>query len=667
MTVEDGPNSPIAGRYRPDATGRSQVPSVSDFTPERQNTAAWPLSRAPDGATRALALERSEVSVYESVKWLSLCLVGVFFGYALYHLSAQGHSHGKTIVLLDAAALSVDGAICLGLFLRRIKPRWAHPVGAIIALTTALNVLLSAAARHSMVDLAYVPFMLVAVGAIVLSPYWLAIIAGAILTLAVPVARHVLPDVYIVDYFVSVLGGAALMMSVFVNRVRTHQHVMRLRDSDLQLAASLREALERSELRLREQQQTDRRRQELEDQLRQAQKLEAVGVLAGGVAHDMNNVLGVITSIASLASDRIEPNSPLNQDVEDILAAARRGSALTRNLLGFARQGKRLTERFRMETTVESIAHLLRRTISKQVELHVDASSDLDDIVGDPGQLSHVLMNLCINAVDATQGRGTINVRATNLWVNSELALVHDIPVGRYIELSVEDNGSGIPPDVLPRVFEPFFSTKTSNERSGLGLSMVYGTVRDHGGAIHIDSTVGCGTKVRIILPSQVKRPASIAPPAIRAVRPSDARRTILLVDDEPLLRSAGRRIIKSMRFEPLVAANGAEAVAVFRHQHESIALVVLDVAMPVMGGRDCFWRLREIDPEVPVLVASGYAKHGDVEELLAAGATGYLSKPYDRDQMTTAIHRCLSLSLTIAVAKVAPEDEPSPRNAAIS
>jgi len=138
----------------------------------------------------------------------------------------------------------------------------------------------------------------------------------------------------------------------------------------------------------------------------------------------------------------------------------------------------------------------------------------------------------------------------------------------------------------------------------------------------------------------------------------------ILLVDDEPLLRSAGRRIIKSLGFEVLVAANGAEAVAVFRRQHESIALVVLDVAMPVMGGMDCFWRLRELEPDIPVLVASGYAKHGDVDELLAAGATGYLSKPYDREQMTTAIHRCLSLSLTLAVAKVAPEEAPEKRNA---
>lgn len=637
---------------------------MTEFAPKTPDSAhESPRQRASPN----LKHERPDVAVLDSLKWLNLCLATAFLGYVIHHATGPQTPWTSRILTLDLVALAVNATGFAAAYWRQIPPSWAHPVGAAVAITTALNVLLSAAIRHTVVDLVYVPFMLVATGAIVLSPYWLAIIASAIVALTIPVALRVLPQEYQIDYFVAVLAGVALTVSVFVNRWRAHRHVFQLRTSDLRQAASLREALERSELRLREQQQTDRRRQELEDQLRQAQKLEAVGVLAGGVAHDMNNVLGVITSIASLASDRIDAGSPLNQDIDDILAAARRGSALTRNLLGFARQGTRLKERFRMETTVESIAHLLRRTISKQVELQVDANTDLDDIVGDPGQLSHVLMNLCINAVDATQGRGTITIRARNHWVNSEQALIRDIPVGRYIELSVEDNGCGIAPDVLPRVFEPFFSTKSSNERSGLGLSMVYGTVRDHGGAVVIDSAVACGTKVHIMLPSQLKKPASIAPPAIRPIRPSETRRTILLVDDEPLLRSAGRRIIRGLGFEVLVAANGAEAVSVFRRQHEGIALVVLDVAMPVMGGRDCFWRLREIDPDIPVLVASGYAKHGDVDELLTAGATGYLSKPYDRDQMTTAIHRCLSLSLTMAVAKVAPEDDPSRRNAAIS
>lgn len=628
-----------------------------------ESASAPPTSISRD-SSRDLKREVMEAPVLDSVKWLSAAVTLLMLGWLGWLLFGKRAAPNPIELALDLVVVGVNSTLSLVLFRRSLQPRWAHVAAAVMTLPATLAILLSAVLNRDAYELAYVPLVLVATGAIVLSSSWLAFIASAVAIPTIPIAIQLLPPEFRFHYFTTLLAALALMLSVFVNRRRVHQHVMSLRTSDLKLASSLKEALERSELRLRERQQTDLRRQELEDQLRQAQKLEAVGVLAGGVAHDMNNVLGAITSIASLASDRIEINSPLHQDIGDILAAARRGSALTRNLLGFARQGTRITERFRMEATVDSIAHLLRRTISKQIDLRVESGPELDDIVGDQGQLSHVLMNLCINAVDATQGRGTITIRAANLWIDSELALMHDIPVGRYIELIVEDDGCGIPADVLPRVFEPFFSTKSSNERSGLGLSMVYGTVRDHGGAVAIESIVGQGTKVRVFLPSQVKRPASVAPAAVRAIRPTDTRRTILLVDDEPLLRSAGRRIIKTIGFDALVAANGAEAVAVFRRQHESIALVILDVAMPIMGGRDCFWRLREIDPDIPVLVASGYAKHGDVDELLAAGATGYLSKPYDRDQMATAIHRCLALSLTMAAGHVVSDEPPSQRNA---
>lgn len=617
-------------------------------------------------AAGELERECMTLPVLESVKWLSTSQVALYLGYLGYQAAFGLADAHRATIALNVFVLMLNATVSLLSFRRCLEPRWAHLMGASVTLSTVLSLLAMAWIDRSVTSLVFIPLVLVASGAVVLSPYWLGAISLPVFVVSVIAAERLLGGSFLLQYFTYLIGALALMLNVFVNRRRMHQHVLGLRESDLKQAASLKEALDRSELRLRERQQTDLRRQELEDQLRQAQKLEAVGVLAGGVAHDMNNVLGVITSIASLASDRLEAGSSLNQDINDILAAARRGSALTRNLLGFARQGTRFTERFRIENTLDSITHLLRRTISKQIDLRLETNAELDDIVGDQGQLSHVLMNLCINALDALQGHGNIVIRASNTQITGELALKHDIPEGRYIELSVEDNGAGIPPDVLPHVFEPFFSTKSSNERSGLGLSMVYGTVRDHGGAVTIDSTVGHGTKVRVLLPSQVSRPASVAPASVHAVRPTETRRTILLVDDEPLLRSAARRIIKGMGFDALVAANGAEAVAVFRRQHDSIALVVLDVAMPIMGGRDCFWRLREIDPDIPVLVASGYAKHGDVDELLSAGATGYLSKPYDRDQMVTAIHRCLALSLTMTAARPVSEQPPSQRNAAL-
>jgi signal transduction histidine kinase/ActR/RegA family two-component response regulator len=607
--------------------------------------------------------ERGDIAVFEAVKYLGLCILGIFASYLTYYASFSDSPFRKTLMLYDGVAVILAAAVIAIVVKSRRGPSLAHLAGAILVLITTANIALSSLLNSF--DLAYMPFLLVVIGALMLSPVWVFSVASLVLVMTVPVALYAVPAANRANFFITLLTGLALMVSVFLSRLRAHRRVLQLHEVDKRMAASLRDALDRSEQRRKEQQHTDLRRQELEEQLRQSQKLEAVGVLAGGVAHDMNNVLGVITSIASLAGERFGDGDSLRQDLADILAAARRGSALTRNLLGFARQGTRIKERFRLETIIESITHLLRRTVSKQIELRVELSEDLDDIVGDPGQLSHVLMNLCINAVDAMQGRGVVTISAINVTIVDTESATRKLPPGKYIELRVSDTGSGIAPDVLPHVFEPFFSTKTSNERSGLGLSMVYGTVRDHGGTVRIDSTLGTGTKVAILLPSQVRKPASIAPPSIRAVQMTESRRTILLVDDEPLLRSAGRRIIRSLGFDAMVASNGAEAVAVFRMHLDKIGLVVLDVAMPVMGGRDCFFRLRELDPDIPVLVASGFAKHGGVDELLGAGATGYLAKPYDKDQMSAAIHRCLALSATLAVASVTC-DEPQLRPRAL-
>jgi len=401
----------------------------------------------------------------------------------------------------------------------------------------------------------------------------------------------------------------------------------------------------------------DQRRQQLEDQLRQAQKLEAVGVLAGGVAHDMNNVLGAITSVVSLAADRVPDGEPLRQDLEDILSAARRGSTLTRNLLGFARQGTHCRERFSLGDTVPSVVRLLKRTIPKQVDLSCSVASDLDDVLGDPGQMSHVLMNLCINSVDAIMGLGRLTVTVCNRPLTEDTCRHMSLDPGRYVEICVEDNGRGISPEVLPRVFEPFFSTKSSAERSGLGLSMAYGTVKEYRGSIAIDSVVGRGTKVSVYLPSQPRRNQSQRPPSLHPPVDLGARRHVLLVDDEPLLRSAGKRLIAAMGFDVILAANGAECVAAYRMHHDSVALVILDVAMPVMSGVECFHRLKELNNDVCVLIASGYAKSGDIDSLLSAGAAGYLGKPYDKRELSRAISQALSLraSSALLIPKLAP------------
>lgn len=592
-----------------------------------------------------------DLPVIESIRGLGAGIVLIFSCFITYYALSLNLRHHPFLLSCDAASLLVVIAIVVSAGRGGLAARHSHAAGAAMIAIVALNITLSAIVRGGAEDRGYIPFLLILIGAVFLSTAW-TLASFAFVSILIATLYSQIPGAEeAINFLMSCLVGTSLMAAIFLSRKRLHRGLIRLRSSDKELNRSLRQALERSELRLLEQQRIEARRQELEDQLRQSQKLEAVGVLAGGVAHDMNNVLGAITTVASLAAETAAEGSSLRADLTDILAAARRGSALTRNLLGFARQGTKIKERFRVETTIESIAHLLRRTISKQVELEVEAHEGLDDIVGDPGQLSHVIMNLCINSVDAMQGQGTIRIAVVNITVANPLALKLDIPQGRYIEVSVADNGCGIAPDILGRVFEPFFTTKSQSERSGLGLSMVYGTVREHGGAVTIESVVGQGTTIRLLLPSQPRMPASVAPPSVRAEHAPELRRTILLVDDEPLLRSAGRRIILALGFEALVAANGAEAVAVFRRHREEVGLVILDVAMPVMGGKDCFLRLRELDPTIPVLVASGFAKQGGVDDLLSSGATGYLAKPYDLTQMGSAIHHCLSRSGTLPVA----------------
>ena len=582
--------------------------------------------------------------IFEPVKWLTGCVLIVI---SIHVALSAGHTHDAAwlkLTLIDACTLVTLGATLLPSVRARIPNDKAQLFAGFVYLVNVVNVVASELIRRQTQDILFLPFVLISAGVVLPSLVWFVGAVTFTMALAILTALAVTPGAQLPLVLTVLAAGAIIATAFFASRRRSHRRILELRKRDREHSQSLKQALESLDEQFRQHREMDQRRQQLEDQLRQAQKLEAIGVLAGGVAHDMNNVLGAITSVVSLAADRVPVGDPLRQDLEDILSAARRGSTLTRNLLGFARQGTHCRERFRLGDTVPSVVRLLKRTISKQVELTYNVADDLDEVLGDPGQMSHVLMNLCINSADAIAGAGRLSVVVRNHVVTTTSAPTASLNPGRFVEISVEDTGQGIADDVLPRVFEPFFSTKSSTERSGLGLSMAYGTVKEYGGSIFIESAVGRGTKVSVYLPSlpgrtPSQRPASVHPPANL-----DGKHHILLVDDEPLLRSAGKRLIATMGFEVITAANGAEAVAAYRMHQDDIALVILDVAMPVMSGIDCFRRMRELNPEVCVLIASGYAKSGQVDKLLSAGAAGYLGKPYDKRELYRAIGQALSL-----------------------
>jgi PAS domain S-box-containing protein len=385
--------------------------------------------------------------------------------------------------------------------------------------------------------------------------------------------------------------------------------------------------------------QAEDERIETEERFRQAQKMEAIGTLAGGMAHDMNNVLGAIVGLTELIKDDTRPDDERYEDLKSILLATRRGRSLTQNLLGFARKGKYRKERVSLNRTVEEVAQLLERTINKTIVIETHLSKRLADIEGDSSQLSHLLMNLCINAADAIVSNGRIVISTENTIVDERSATANnDLMPGHYIELSVNDNGCGIDKNTLNRIFEPFFTTKKPGKGTGLGLAMAYGSVQEHGGTMIVDSTPGEGTTVSIFLPTiaTATQPDDIVA-TTNAHQPTKGKGRVLMVDDEKMIRQIGRRMLERMGFEVSTAKNGAEAVNIYK-EDKNIDLVMLDLGMPVMDGTECFKRIREINPQARVLIVSGFAEHQNTADLLEQGAMGLLQKPFSAQGFNDAV-----------------------------
>jgi two-component system, cell cycle sensor histidine kinase and response regulator CckA len=378
----------------------------------------------------------------------------------------------------------------------------------------------------------------------------------------------------------------------------------------------------------------EQERAALEIQVREAQKMEAIGRLAGGVAHDMNNVLGAVMGFASALEAETSPSGKWYQDVSGILKACRKGRDLTRDLLGFARKGKYVLENVSFNELVEDVVNILTRIAPKKVEFFTDLEKDLAPVEGDFGQLNHALMNVCLNAVDAVEtsgNRGCIFIRTRTETIDTDhISEFKDIVPGKYATIEVCDNGIGMDPQTLERSLEPFFTTKPQGKGTGLGLAMVYGTVKNHAGAVRLISEIGKGTTVRMCFP--ISRNISV-----KGITKSNHSQTImtrigtvLLVDDEAMVRNSGKRLLERLGYRVILARNGEEAIEIFKQQRDAIRLVVLDLIMPIMDGEETFLQLRQIDPAIRVLLSSGYTKEEKADDLMGLGAVGFLQKPFD-------------------------------------
>lgn len=415
-------------------------------------------------------------------------------------------------------------------------------------------------------------------------------------------------------------------------------------------------ALDRSRGELADRERLEREREGLREQLAHAQRLEAIGSLAGGVAHDMNNTLGAILGTAEALAE--SPTPDVRDNALAIVAAARRGAELTRNLLGYARKGKNQVRPMRLARVLRDVETLLARSLSRQIRV----SSNMEDrtlvVDGDVAQLSHALLNLGINAAEALDQGGEIHLSMRPRELGADRARSLGVVPGRYAEVCVEDDGPGISPDVARQAFEPFFTTKVGG--TGLGLSMVWGMAKSHGGAVQIGPAGARGTRVQLLLPLSDRRPfVSERPPTPTANSPTSGRRTrALLVDDDAAVRATTARMLRRLGFQVFEAGDGAEALAV--HAREGrIGLAVVDVAMPVMGGAECFEQLRAREPSLPILLVSGFAPDGEVQRALALGGGAFLEKPFGVQDLARSIEQLLEpprTSESLVVATLASE-----------
>jgi two-component system cell cycle sensor histidine kinase/response regulator CckA len=367
-------------------------------------------------------------------------------------------------------------------------------------------------------------------------------------------------------------------------------------------------------------------RRKLEEQLRQIQKMEAIGTLAGGIAHDFNNLLTPIGGFADLLMWKTPEDSQQYEYLRQIKVAAGRAASLTSQLLTLARRVQVEVHPLNLNGVIREVIGLLGHTIDKAIAIEPHLADNLTTVEGDAGQLHQVLLNLCLNARDAMPDGGRLIIETQNVTLSEEEAQTElDLEAGQYVLLSVTDTGIGMDAETQQRLFEPFFTTK--EEGRGLGLAMVYGIVRGHDGAIHVYSEPGRGSTFKVYLPA-ASYPAEDT--ALEEAEVVGGTETVLVVDDEEPVRALLQSILEEGGYTVLLAGDGIEATELYAELSTEIDLVVLDIVMPRMGGRETYERLREINPEVKVLLSSGYSKKGQARDILAAGARGFLQKPYD-------------------------------------
>jgi len=384
-------------------------------------------------------------------------------------------------------------------------------------------------------------------------------------------------------------------------------------------------------------------RQEMESRLRQAEKMEAIGQLAGGVAHDFNNQLSCILGNAELLR---HPSTEAEKQklIQHILIAVTRSADLTAQLLAFSRRGKYRSEPVDLHQVVQEVVEILGRSLDKRIELSAELHAGRSVTVGDPSQLQNAVLNLAINARDAMPSGGRLRFVTENVSVcESAAAAAAQAGGGEYMRLSVIDTGTGMDEETQRRLFEPFYTTKETGKGTGLGMAAVYGTVKAHKGWIVVHSESARGTTIEIHLPvgSHPAPPQPDRKTASELTLSGPVR--ILLVDDEVLVREATQRLLEVLGCEVTVCGDGAQALEYYRAFHGSVDLVIVDMVMPVKDGRDTVLGMRSVNPGGKILVASGYSLEASARTVFESGVDGFIQKPYTQAQLWEKIVQILA------------------------
>lgn len=369
----------------------------------------------------------------------------------------------------------------------------------------------------------------------------------------------------------------------------------------------------------------DDEKKKLQEQLFQAQKLEALGTLAGGIAHDFNNLLASIMGYASLAKADLTPEHPVYGHVNIIEIASVRASELTQQLLAFAKGGKYDARPNNVNAIVLEVIALLSRTIDKKITIELKTSDDLLLAICDAGQIEQAILNICLNARDAMPNGGVLTIETMNIRLGREdVKSMIDVFPGDYVRISISDTGIGMDKEIKAHIFDPFFTTKERG--SGLGLSLVYGIVKKHGGFIQTYSEVNRGSTFKVNLPACTE---SAIEPMEESLEVRRGNELVLVVDDEPLVKKLAQDVLEKFGYRVITAEGGEQAVHRYKQQGNEIAVVLLDMVMPKVDGREVFRRIREINPDAQIIVSSGYSHDRDADRLLEQGAAGFVQKPY--------------------------------------